>query len=672
MLALAVALSLAGLAAGPLLVALGQRRALATCALDGLTLGLVPALVLSRHLPHAVEEIGAQAILWAALGYAALWLTEHRRRGAGEVLGREVAFSAIAVHALLDGAGLALAVVAADGGAHGALFAAAVLVHRLPEGLSLAARFLPAWGWRQLAARLGLLGLLTALGALLGQRLLESLPHGSLEVFIAFGLGVLLRIVVHTHEAPPRHRAARAASAVAFASGLCVALALPSPESISTHAHASDPSIAASLGALFVETAPAVLAGLAAAGLARAYLRDRLGGWPRAAAARGEPRAAAALSQAARGAALGLSLPAGPRDVAPRLRRLLLAGAPAAAAAAFAVVASELDVGSALLSLRLLGLPLTAARVAGSALLAAVVALLVAAVAGAPGAAAGAAAAPGPAAGPHAVAGPRASEPRASEPRAAAGAAATTATRLRAAVAEAVGPALDQVAAWYVVGLVLYAVLGAAIAPDAARAIGAPADVVVSALAAVAVHAGAQGATALAAAMIHKGFSVGAALAFLLSGPATNVAVLAVLKRSLGARAAAAFALSSVALAVVVGLAANALVPGASVPELHALAAHEHAAVEWVCAAALGALLLVSFTRLGPRAWFGHMGGPGGGPASAEAAPHARACDAHDPRDAIDACGAAAPPHDPRGARVEGAPVPRAGAPVPCAGAPRA
>ncbi|WP_438015811.1 permease [Sorangium sp. So ce315] len=658
MLALAVALSLAGLAAGPLLVALGQRRALPTSALDGLTLGLVPALVLSRHLPHAVEEIGAQAILWAALGYAALWLTEHRRRGAGEVLGREVAFSAIAVHGLLDGAGLALAVVAADGGAHGALFAIAVLVHRLPEGLSLAARFLPAWGWRQLAARLGLLGLLTALGALLGQRLLESLPHGSLEVFIAFGLGVLLRIVVHTHEAPPRGRAARAASAVAFASGLCVALALPSPESIFTHAHASDPSIAASLGALFVETAPAVLAGLAAAGLARAYLRDRLDGWP---------RGGAALSQAARGAALGLSLPAGPRGVAPRLRRLLLAGAPAAAAASFAVVASGLDVGSALLSLRLLGVPLTAARVAGSALLAAVVALLVATVARAPGAAA----APDPAAGPDAVAGPRASEPRA----AAAGAAARPATRLHAAVAEAVGPALDQVAAWYVVGLVLYAVLGAAITPDAARAIGAPADVVVSALAAVAVHVGAQGATALAAVMIHKGFSVGAALAFLLSGPATNVAVLAVLKRSLGARAAAAFALSSVALAVVVGLVANALVPGASVPELHALAAQEHAAVEWVCAAALGALLLVGFTRLGPRAWFGHMGGRDEAPASAEAAPRAHACDAHacdahDTRDALDACGAAAPPHDPQSARVEGAPV--EGAPVPCAGAPRA
>ncbi len=560
MLALVVALSIAGLATGPLLVALGRRRALPTSALDGLTLGLVPALVLARHLPHAVEEIGAQAVLWTALGYVALSLTEHRRRDTGKVLGREIAFSALAVHGLLDGAGLALAASAADGGADGVLFASAVLVHRLPEGLSLAARFLPAWGWRQLALRLGLLGLLTLLGALLGQRLMESLPHESFEVFVAFGLGVLLRLVVHTHEAPPRSRTARTASAVAFVSGLCVALALPSPESFFTHAHASELSMTESLGPLFVETAPAMLAGLAAAGLMHAF-------FPRHAI--GQPHG-----------------------------------------------------GAALLSLRLLGLPLTALRVAGSALLAVLVALLVARVAGSPGAA------------------PRRSAPLAS------GVAASPGARLRAAAVAAAGPALDRVAAWYLVGLVLAAVLEATIEPAAARALGAPADIVVSALIAAPVYICAQGATPLAAVMIHKGFSVGAALAFLLVGPTTSVAAIALLKRSIGARAAAAFALFSVAFAVVVGLVANALVPGAVVPDLHDLAAHEHAAVEWVCAAALGALLLWSFTRLGPRAWFGHMLGTGGAPAPSPAEPyapdaHAHRCAAHD---ALGGDGAHAPP----------------------------
>ncbi|XXT17652.1 permease [Sorangium sp. So ce429] len=628
MLALVVALSIAGLAAGPLLVALGRRRALPTSALDGLTLGLVPALVLSRHLPHAVEEIGAQAVLWAALGYAALWLTEHRRRGAGEVLGREIAFSALAVHGLLDGAGLALAAAAADRRADGAIFAVAVLAHRLPEGLSLAARFLPAWGWRQLAARLGLLGLLTLLGALLGQRFMEGLPHESLEVFITFGLGVLLRLVVHTHEPPPRSRTARTASAVAFASGLCVALALPSPESFFTRAHPPELPIAESLGPLFVATAPAMLAGLAAAGLLRALV-------PRHAA--GRLRDGAAPPRAARGGVLASPLPAGSRGVAPLLRRLLLAGAPVAAVVTLGPGAPELGVGSALLSLRLLGLPLTAAHVAGSALLAVLVALLVARAAGAPGSYA----APGGSEPPGYGAAPRGSEPP--------GYGAAPGARLRAAIAEAVGPALDRVAAWYLVGLVVAAVLEATLAPAAARALGAPADVVVSALVALPLHVCAQGTTAVAAVMIHKGLSAGAALAFLMAGPATNLAVLAALRRSLGARAAAAIALSSVGLAVAAGLAANALVPGAAVPELHALAARERAPVEWVCAAALGALLLSGFARLGPRAWLGSMAGASDEPSPGPAAPHA--CDAH-------ARSGDAP--DAPGARVEHA---RAGAP---------
>src|SRR5690606_12706958 len=99
----------------------------------------------------------------------------------------------------------------------------------------------------------------------------------------------------------------------------------------------------------------------------------------------------------------------------------------------------------------------------------------------------------------------------------------------------------------YLVGLVLAAVVEAAIAPAAASALGAPVDVLVSALVAVPVHVCAPGAAPLAAVMIHKGFTVGAALAFLVVGPAGNLAVLAGLRRALDARAAAAFALSSVA-----------------------------------------------------------------------------------------------------------------------------
>ena len=60
---------------------------------------------------------------------------------------------------------------------------------------------------------------------------------------------------------------------------------------------------------------------------------------------------------------------------------------------------------------------------------------------------------------------------------------------------------------------------------------------------AIPIYVCAEGATPLAAVMIHKGVSVGAALAFLLVGTSTNLPVLGVLRRGLGRTGAIVFAL---------------------------------------------------------------------------------------------------------------------------------
>ena len=157
------------------------------------------------------------------------------------------------------------------------------------------------------------------------------------------------------------------------------------------------------------------------------------------------------------------------------------------------------------------------------------------------------------------------------------------------------------------VGLLFAGALEAALDPTALARLGAPFDVFVAAIVAVPAYVCAQGTTPLAAVLVHKGLSVGAALAVLMVGPATNLGVIGVLGRILGGRAAAVFAAANIALAIAAGFAANALVPRASLPEMHALVAHEHHGIEWVAAAVLGVLLLRSLFRLGPRAWFGAM-----------------------------------------------------------------
>ena len=74
---------------------------------------------------------------------------------------------------------------------------------------------------------------------------------------------------------------------------------------------------------------------------------------------------------------------------------------------------------------------------------------------------------------------------------------------------------------------------------------------------------------------------------------------------------------------------ANAFVPVSAIPDLHDLAPQEHSTVAWVCAAALGALLLSSFMRLGPRAWLGGMRRAGDIGASGPEEPRAPCAHAH-------------------------------------------
>jgi hypothetical protein len=601
-LALALVLSIVGLAVGPALVALGRGRALLSAAVEGLILGLVPVLVLVRLVPHVYEELGAVALGLVALGYGGLWAADRWGHQAGARVGQAVIVPTLALHAVTDGAGLAVAAASA-GQAHGAglLLGAALLLHRLPEGLFLTTTLVPALGWRRAMWRLGLVALATLFGALAGRTLLAFVPDALFDAVVAVGMGAMLRLVAHSHAPAPPTRAARAASGGAFAAGLALALTIPAPDSVLQRAQPRELSLVQSLGPLFVETAPAMLLGLLAAGLVHAFLPRQPTAWL---------RGGTAVQQAVRGVAFGIPLPVCSCGVLPLSRRLLAAGAPAAAVVAFAAGAPELGVDSALLSLRLLGLPLTALRLVASAVLAVAVGVLVARVARREEVSAGA------------------SDDGVHDAARGAGG------RLRAAVAEGFGPALDHVAAWYLAGLVVAAVAEAAVHPALGARLGAPLDVVASALLAIPVYVCAQGATPLAAVMVHKGFSVGAALAFLLVGPGTNVAVLATLRRALGWRAALVFAGASLAGAVAVGLLVNALVAPGSLPEIHPLVAHRHAWIEWVCAAGLAGLIVASLLRLGPRAWFATMTSDAGAHAHdhghAEHAGHAHHGHAHE------------------------------------------
>jgi uncharacterized membrane protein YraQ (UPF0718 family) len=118
----------------------------------------------------------------------------------------------------------------------------------------------------------------------------------------------------------------------------------------------------------------------------------------------------------------------------------------------------------------------------------------------------------------------------------------------------------------------------------------------------------ATAATPLAAAMIAGGVSPGGALAFLLAGPATNAASLALVAKLLGKRSAAIYLASVVLCALAMGFALNGLYPLLGL-EPRALAGAAGDCAPWLgpwlagagAAAVLGLSLAGAWRRHGPQ-----------------------------------------------------------------------
>ena len=154
--------------------------------------------------------------------------------------------------------------------------------------------------------------------------------------------------------------------------------------------------------------------------------------------------------------------------------------------------------------------------------------------------------------------------------------------KLSAGMRFAIGDLWEDLAAWFLIGLVLAGLITVLIPPDIFGKYlgsGLPAMLLMLAIG-IPLYICATASTPIAAALILKGVSPGAALVFLLAGPATNMASLTVLIGVLGKRATAIY-LSSIAICAVffglivdqvyasLGISAQAMVGQASeiVPE---------------------------------------------------------------------------------------------------------
>lgn len=131
-------------------------------------------------------------------------------------------------------------------------------------------------------------------------------------------------------------------------------------------------------------------------------------------------------------------------------------------------------------------------------------------------------------------------------------------TRLRGSFDYVMKDFLPDIANWLVVGIVLSGVLAVIIPDNWFERIGSFTQMVMGVVVGVPLYICASASTPIAAVFLAKGMSPGAALVFLLVGPATNAASFAVIVRELGTRAATVYLAGMMVTAVLLGVLVDA------------------------------------------------------------------------------------------------------------------
>lgn len=166
----------------------------------------------------------------------------------------------------------------------------------------------------------------------------------------------------------------------------------------------------------------------------------------------------------------------------------------------------------------------------------------------------------------------------------------------------------DDIAPQLTLGILLAAVIGAwlpAIDPGLVAGGSAISYLVMVAIA-VPLYVCASASTPIAAGLIAGGASPGAAMVFLLAGPATNLSSLVVVKGMLGVRGLVGYLSSIVVVSVACGVALDAFVDRFALPMFEPAHIHaSHSPLTLVLTAVFLVLVAWSFqrTRLFPRLW---------------------------------------------------------------------
>ncbi len=572
--------SIAALLTGPLAYRFARRGTTLTI-LDGFVFVAISGLVILSVLPEAIVHGGWMAIVLIVAGFVGPTVAEHlfhRAAKGTHVAALILGLVGLCLHALIDGAALGGGLALQAGGQ----LPAAVVLHRLPVGLASWWLLRPHFGTAVASLALAAVAGATAAGYAVGP---ADLTVGSVAWFQAFVGGSLLHVVffrphldAHTHGKTATTTASRRSEGV----GALIALALLAVILLGD-AGTADADLGAqvirTLAELSLESAPALLLAFFAAGVISVFMPSSSIEWM----ARG-----GAGMQAVRGVAFGLPLPICSCGVVPLYRSLIGKGVPPAAAIAFLVATPELGLDAIFLSFPLLGPQMTAIRVVGATLVALFVGRLIGGMISSRQSEAPVTDThPAPVDGPLRV-------------------------RVNKAFRVGLGDVVDDTAPWILAGLGVAALAAPFLNGAPLSAIPVGVDVLIFALLGVPTYVCASAATPLVAVLLLGGLSPGAALAFLITGPATNVTTFGVLTQLHGKRAAVMFCLAIIGTSVGLGYAVNAFFGNIPIVALDMLTVEGASAYKIASLIGLVLLFSASLLRRGPRGFVGELTFSGG------------------------------------------------------------
>jgi uncharacterized protein len=578
-------LSLVTLALGPVLHHISRKSPPARAGLDGFVYVAIAGLVLTHILPECLGLCGWLFLVPCVVGFFAPLMLEHflvRQAGRAHAAALFIGLVGLVLHNAVDGIALLSPPDARED--HGVLvvesLGLAVALHQIPVGLMVWILLRPTYGRAAALGAIALLCLATVAGYLWGGGLVDEIESRWSGVFQALVGGSLLHVVAHGALPGGGHDKARVARAAGIGGIIGIALVVfaVAPHRHEHHDHGGLEAFLHTFSDLALESAPSLLLGYVLATLVQVFLPKASTRWLNG----GTPS-----TQALRGVAFGLPLPVCSCGVLPIYRSLALRGVAPAAALAFLVATPELGIDAVIFSWPMLGAELTIVRVVAAAVIALGMGWFLGAsglvrqrpetVSG--GADAVAEAPPGP---------------------------------WRLSLRDRLAELFDSTSPWILLGLVVAAMLDPLLDSAILSSVPPLLQLPLCALVAMPLYVCATGATPLVAMLMAKGLSPGAAVVFLITGPATNFTTFGVMSKLHGRRSTIAFAVTMFGATILAGAVVNALMGPVHLPPI-SFGDHQHdhdhgaGRLQTACLALLGLMLGWALLRNGPRAYMAQL-----------------------------------------------------------------